>query len=376
MRSAMLFLLLSMGIGCANEMDGGNQQESLTPMKDVRIVERAPIAFHRAGPTTEKVLVGYYASWTKDVLPIASIPFERVTHIAHSFVLPSATGGLKGVSTYADPALIAAAHAKGTKVIASVGGWGANFDANVDASVRAKTVSAMASLCKTYGYDGIDLDWEFPTAATAPAWSAMISELRSALDAIDPDLSISAAISAGRENLEVLPKSALEKLSFIGVMTYDYAGPWSKTTGHTAPLFASKGGDGGNVADSIKYLTDTIGVRANKLLVGLPFYGYEFAANTLAASPVAPSNGIDYRNLAKRAGTSGWVKSYDSGAQVPYLTRAASPGFTTFDDEVSIAAKCSFASSKGLGGAIIWHLAGDRMVDGSQPLLDAAQKCR
>jgi chitinase len=112
------------------------------------------------------------------------------------------------------------------------------------------------------------------------------------------------------------------------------------------------------------------------VFVGLPFYGYEFAANKLAASPVAPSNGIDYRLLANREGTSGWVKSRDTGAAVPYLTRAASPGFTTYDDSVSIAQKCSYARAKGLGGAIVWHLAGDRMADGTQPLLDAAQGCR
>lgn len=62
------------------------------------------------------------------------------------------------------------------------------------------------------------------------------------------------------------------------------------------------------------------------------------------------------------------MKSFDATTRVPYLTRAASPGFTTYE--------CSLAKSLKLGGAIVWHLAGDVMPDGSHPLLDAAQRCR
>jgi chitinase len=329
-------------------------------------------------PSAERsgLLVAYWATWTADVMPVSSIPWNKITHVAHSFVLPSSLGGLRSVSTYVDANLVSAAHAHGVKVLASVGGWGANFDANVDPATRSKTVSAMASLCKTHGYDGIDIDWEYPTAATAAAWASMVSELRAALDAINPSLTISAAVSAAPVTLSVLPTSALEKLNWVGVMTYDYAGPWSSSIGHGAPLRASTGGDSGNVTDSIAYLTDTRGITRSKVLVGLPFYGYDFAGTALGATPVTPSNNLDYRVLVGRIGTAGWEKHVDELASVPYLSRAASPGFTSYDDETSIAAKCSFAKSKSLGGAIVWHLAGDRLPNGTSPLLDAAQSCR
>jgi len=323
--------------------------------------------------TTRGALVAYWASWTRDVMPVSAIPWSKITHVAHSFVLPASGGGLRDVSSYVDAGLIGSAHARGVKVIASVGGWGANFDMNVDPAMRAKTVNAMASLCRTHGYDGIDLDWEYPTDKTAPAWAATVSELRSALDAINPALTLSAAVSAAPVTLSVLPTDALEKLSWIGVMTYDYAGPWSSSIAHGAPLYASKNG---NVADSIAYLTNTRGITRGKVLVGLPFYGYEFGGNTLGGAPVAPSKGLDYRELASRIGQNGWTKHVDEAAGVPYLTRSGSPGFTSYDDATSIAAKCAFAKSNALGGAIIWHLAGDRMNAGEQPLLEAAQGCR
>ena len=337
----------------------------------------APDATPPPPPPTGGYLVAYYANWTTGTMPVKTIPWSKMTHVAHAFVLPSATGGLRDVSSYVDATLITEAHAHGVKVVASVGGAGANFDANVDPAVRALTVSALASLCKTNGYDGIDLDWEFPDATTGPAWSALIAELRVALDAIDPALTISAAVASGAWNGQHLPSDGLSKLSWVGVMTYDYAGAWSATSGHDSPLFPSKGGDGGSVSESVDYYLGKRGLPADRVLLGLPFYGAQFGSNAIASTPVAPSASPDYRDVvASIAGAEGWTKGWDDGAKVPFLTRAASPGFLSYDDEKSIGAKCAYGKSKALRGAIVWHLAGDRLPDGTNPLLDAAQPCR
>jgi chitinase len=262
-------------------------------------------------------------------------------------------------------------------VVASVGGAGANFDANTTASVRAKTVADMATLCSTYGYDGIDIDWEFPeTTATAAAWGSMISELRVALDAVRPGLTISAAVASGSYYGDWLPISGLKALSWVGVMTYDYAGSWSATSGHDSPLYPSKGGDGGSVSESMDYFITKRGLPSGNVLLGLPFYGQQFGASTIASTPVAPETAPDYKDIVPIMGTSGWVSAWDDSAKVPYLHRSASPGFLSYDDAKSIAAKCAYGKTRAVGGAIIWHLAGDRLSDGSNPLLDAAQPCR
>jgi chitinase len=383
-------LFVSLFVGCAATPAGDSDTETHRASRTVpraalqvmavpaRMAEArlATKASEPAKPSSSNRLVAYWASWTAAALPIAKIDWSKVTHVAHAFVLPSSSGGLTGVSTYANDELVAAAHAHGAKVVASVGGWGANFDANVASAARAKTVSALASLCKNHGYDGIDIDWEYPTAATAAGWASLVTELRAALDAIDPKLTISAAVSGAPSNRAVLPKKGVDALTWMGVMTYDYAGPWSASTGHHAPLHDSVGGDGGSTQSAIDYITDTLAVPASKVLFGLPFYGYQFAANGLDESPVAPSKGLDYNVIAPLVGTGGWKRSFDASAGVPYLSRPASPGFVTYEDATSVNGKCAWSKSEGLGGAIVWHLAGDRMPDGTQPLLAAAQACR
>ena len=322
-------------------------------------------------------LVGYYANWTRSTMPPKSVPWKNLTHVAHAFILPGATGGLRNISTYVDAELISEAHAHGVKVVASVGGAGAVFDANTTASVRAKTIADMATLCSTYGYDGIDIDWEFPdTTAKGAAWAAMISELRVALDAVRPGLSISAAISTGSYYGDWLPTAGLKALTWVGVMTYDYAGDWSSTSGHDSPLYPSKGGDGGSVSESMDYFLKTRGLSSDSVLLGLPFYGHEFGASAIASTPVAPASAPDYRDIVPMLSTAGWASAWDDTAKVPYLHRSASPGFLSYDDVRSIGAKCAYGKTRAVGGAIIWHLAGDRLSDGSNPLLDAAQPCR
>jgi chitinase len=328
-------------------------------------------------PTTSTgYLVGYYATWTRSTMPPSTVPWSKLTHVAHAFILPAATGGLQDVAGYVDSELISTAHANSVKVVASVGGAGANFDGNTVTGNRAKTVAALADLCKTYGYDGIDIDWEFPDATTAPSWKALITELRTALDAVRPGLTISAAVASGSYYGDNLPSDGLLALDWIGVMTYDYAGSWSSTSGHCSPLYPSVGGDGGSVSESMDYFLVTRAMPKEKVLLGLPFYGAEFGATAIDSTPVAPASAPDYRDVVPMMGTAGWVTAWDDTAKVPYLHRSSSPGFLSYDDATSIGDKCAYGKSRGVKGAIIWHLAGDRLSDGTNPLLTAAQPCR
>lgn len=330
-----------------------------------------------AGASSARRLVAYWASWTRATLPPSRIPWSKLTHVAHAFVTPTSAGGLDGVDAYVDEELLAQAHAHGVKVLASVGGAGASFAFASDPKKRAVNVAAMAALCGQRGYDGIDLDWEFPTAASVGDWTKLVRETRAALDAIRPGLTLSAALGSGEHlGAELLPQAGVDALDWIGVMTYDFAGPWSGSSGHDAPLRRTPGGEGGSVSESIEALVGARGVTPAKVLVGLPFYGYRFGASSLASTPVSPSAGLDYRDIVAAPASEGWSERWDEAGSVPYRVRAASPGFVSYDDARSIGAKCAYAKGESLGGAIVWHLAGDLLPDGAEPLLDAAQACR
>src|SRR5690606_285701 len=68
------------------------------------------------------------------------------------------------------PSLINAAHAQGVKILVSVGGASATYDANfrtvaASAALRNTFADNLEAHLRAYGYDGVDLDWEFPRNA-------------------------------------------------------------------------------------------------------------------------------------------------------------------------------------------------------------------
>ena len=117
------------------------------------------------------------------------------------------------------------------KVVLSVGGWGAgNFSEMAgDANHRRKFAENCLAAVKTYGLDGIDIDWEYPSSSSAGISSSpldvanftlLMKDLR---EVLGPDKLVTIATYAGVKYYNL---SACEKyLDFINIMTYDMGRP-------------------------------------------------------------------------------------------------------------------------------------------------------
>jgi chitinase len=208
-------------------------------------------------------------------------------------------------------------------------------------------------------FDGFDVDWESPQAADAANFRALLEEFRQQMNAVRPGLQLSIAVDQAPETLPGTDFAAIARLvDQVGVMNYDYAGPWSKTTGFLAPLF------GHNIhALSIERSIASYkaaGVPERKLLMGLPFYGYSWTAvasanNGLfqAGQAVHADRPYNYiRTLAEPSST-----YRDQRSQAPWLFDGQT--FWTYEDPVSVRYKVSYAHRQHLGGVMIWELSGD-----------------
>ena len=54
-----------------------------------------------------------------------------------------------------------------------------------------------------------------------------------------------------------------------------------------------------------------------------------------------------------------YKKYWDDQAKAPYLYDPKTKNFVTYDDERSLAIKCDYIKSQGLGGAMLWELGWD-----------------
>jgi chitinase len=330
----------------------------------------------------EPVVVGYVFGSYRD------LNYRLCTHLCHAFLVADGEGVIRNGRNVPSRGLTSAAHASGSRVLLSLGGWGwdAQFAALV-ASQQAEDryVSGVLSIVRDYDYDGIDLDWEYPdTSAEVVGFERMVRRFRAELDALSRikgrKLLLTMAASSNPGTLRWLDtKFLLESMDWIHVMTYDYAGDWTDFAGHHSPLHASsrQPGNPRSTELTIDYLVGERKLPASRLVLGIPLYGRGFPV----AEPYASTKGVEksrlpeasYRNLARLA-TQGWTRRWDNETKNPWLISPDHKAVLGYDDVESVSIKARWAREKGLRGVFFWQVNADRMPDGTNPLQEAARK--
>jgi chitinase len=211
-------------------------------------------------------------------------------------------------------------------------------------------------------FDGVDIDWEYPEEADKLNFIALLGEFRRQLNTAGEGLLLSVAMAdAGKIYQHLDMRAVALYANEVGIMNYDYAGPWSKRTGLVAPLYSSPGdvAKGGDVDSTTRGYKDA-GVPADKMLLGLPFYAYSWnqvpeANNGLfqLGEPVSQDSSYHYITSIRDK----FTIYRDPNSMAPWLFDGWT--FWTYDDEISIAAKLKYAREQSLGGVMIWELSGD-----------------
>jgi chitinase len=209
-------------------------------------------------------------------------------------------------------------------------------------------------------FDGIDVDWEYPQQNDAGNFRRLLEEFRRQMNAVRPGLRLSIAVGPSPKMEPGTDFATLAPLvDQIGVMNYDYNGPWNSTTGFVAPLYADPRHHSGNVEGSITAY-ETAGVPRNKLLMGVPFYGYEWTGVSAGGHGLFQAgHGVDgdrpYRYIRTLVKASSAYR--DSQSRAPWLFDNGN--FWTYEDAISVSYKVSYAARQHLGGVMIWELSED-----------------
>ena len=350
-----------------------------------------------ATPIADAKVVGYFTEWgiyDRD-FQVEDIPAELLTHLNYAFVdlgsdglchffdewaALSADGG-----NFPNLQTLKAAHPD-LEILLSVGGWTLSTHFS-DVALTPASRAAMAASCiqfvTDYGFDGLDIDWEYPVSGglgsntTRPEdkenYTLLLQEIRDQMDLIDPDLRLTIAAPAGPSTIPNMDLPDLAgPLDWINLMAYDLNGSWSPTTGHNAALFAPTGATGDAAILTVDNAVQTYlaaGVPPEKLVLGVPFYGRGFAAvgadgigqafTGMPAGTWEPGN-LEFGDLdANYVGTSDWVRTWDDGAKVPSLYSASEQVWISYDDTESFGHKIDYIVDQGLGGAMFWELSND-----------------
>lgn len=370
-------------IATPNSTQTSIYRPTLTPIPKP---SQTPTPTSSAIPKTR--VVGYYAFWAaKSGYTPDKIDGNKFTHINYAF----ANIGDDLKIAYADESVdISNFNAfrqlkkkyPHLKTLISIGGWtwsGKFSDVVLTEASRTIFADSCIDFVVKNGFDGIDIDWESPVSGGLPTnvkrpedkqnFTNLIQKLREKLNAkgLTENKSYLLTIAGAADTVYIRNTEIsviYNYLDYINLMTYDLHGPWDMYTDFNAPLYADSDNSPqgkGSVDSAVKAWLNS-GCPAQKLVIGMPFYGYKYSSvnidNNGLYQTYAGGYNVDYSIIAEKyLNAPGYTRFYAPQSMVPWLFNGTT--FITYEDEQSIALKAQYIKSNGLGGAMIWELSQD-----------------
>ncbi|RSL48747.1 hypothetical protein CEP54_012765 [Fusarium duplospermum] len=328
-----------------------------------------------------------------------NIPASEITHVLYSFLDIAQDGTVKSTDTWADTdkhyqgdswneagknvygcvkqLYILKKKYRNMKVLMSLGGWTLSSHFVQPASTlagRRRIAASAVKLVGDWGFDGIDVDWEYPqNAQQAQNYVDLLKEIRLALDKFSRDnklnyrFLLTVATAAGPANYNVMKLKAMDQfLDGWHLMAYDYAGGWDTTTGHQANVYLSS-----NNPLSTKFSTDRAindyvraGVAPQKILMGIPLYGRSFANTAGLGQQYSGLGGGTNENgiyLFKDLPRPGAKAAIDKNLMTIITYDKQKRELVTTDSADSAKLKAAYITKRGLGGAFYWEASGDKL---------------
>lgn len=266
-------------------------------------------------------------------------------------------------------------------------------------------------------FDGIDIDWEYPTAPGAgnthtPADRANATllfkefqrQLRQVEEETGKDYQLTAALPAGANADKYFElKRASRVLDNVFVMTYDFHGHWEPTTDFNSPFYydpATSNPDPTGLSSVTATVENylKLGVAPKKITVGVPFYTKQYIRTGTAEmgrNQPFDNTGLDanslqwdvtpnptYHDLVDVAGVlkpsgaltdmgaaAGWNTRWRRQAGEPWLFNPAaphavvgaetSPTFISHETPASMAERAALVKRYRLRGAFAWEVSQD-----------------
>ena len=337
---------------------------------------------------TQQIIIGYYPAWKSySGYTPESVDIDKLTHINYAFANIGSDYRIEMGYPDKDPENFEKFQElkkikPDLKVLISVGGWnwsGRFSDMAATDENRNKFTDSCVEFISKYGLDGVDLDWEYPvggglkTNSKRPEdkqnFTLLLKEMREKLDAqeLKDNKDYLLTIAAGASNYYIENTEAdkfQNYLDYVNLMTYDIHGPWDKYTDFNSLLYNNNDESYQykiSIESSVKAWLKT-GLPAEKLVVGVPFYGYSYTVskNTNGGLYQTHKNGkaLSYDTIKKEyLSNPQYSKNFHYKSLVPWLYNGKT--FISYDDSQSIALKAEYIREQNLGGAMIWELSQD-----------------
>lgn len=311
--------------------------------------------------SAEVRVIGYIPSFKNLAATLATTDLTKLTHINIAFLNPDAQGELIGdermrcmpgangqhVTRGEIHALVKKAHQANVKVLASVGGGvipacSGDWAVLLEPTHQKRLIKNLIHYVEEFQLDGLDIDIEgalLTSIDKAGHYTPFIQALSAELKPRNKLLTCATASYEGG----MVPVSSLPYFDFVNLMSYDIIGPSWGTPGveHSSYDHAAT-----HIA-----LWKARGLPKEKLVLGVPFYGYGFGTfrSDYAYKDILAQFGVD-------------------ATELDVIGKAcAGCSYITYNGKPTLRAKTRLALQEGVG-VMIWEMSQD--VAGEHNLLN------
>jgi spore germination protein YaaH len=388
----LVVLAVVLAVGC-------EAAPSTAPGSASAAAEVPSVAASRAPTIPGHELYGYLPYWEMDDgidahlrdVPLTTLALFSVTHTSRG-AINTTQAGYRAITGDLGRQLIQEAHDRGTRVEVVYTSFGSRRNTRLfeDAERQDAVIESLVDLLDETEADGINVDVEVLDPTLIPAYGLFVERLRAAAVAQDEKATVSVATGAGPTGAAMAKVAAEAGADRIFLMGYDYRVA-SSSPGASAPLDRSDGG-----LRSLRWsldLYETLGVPADRLLLGLPLYGLTWPV----AGPVigAPETGrgdhwipSQHRDILRDDAIDPmrdeveqvdvYVQASDGSWGAPTPGASMDPNdldrtWTAIyvDSPATLASKLTLANDRGLAGGGFWAIGYERGLAGYRELMDS-----
>lgn len=289
-----------------------------------------------------------------------------------SYMVNAETGSYDNIHQWKTTALVDSAKVHNCKVFLTVSNFGEKRNAILLKNPKAQQTLAdsLSALLRYRKADGVNLDFEGVSSENKKEFSDFIVTLSKRLRKANPDYMVSLALYAVDRNKIFDIKTIDSSIDFYTLMAYDYYGSYSEYAGPVAPLRSSDKWGMYSVEYSVDHYLNE-GVTADKLIVGLPYYGDKWQTkNASIPGKVEKFLSHDSYSKIKRQLSLGnnkgdytedYTLNFNTISATRYISYQNKGVYKQlwFDDSLSLSYKYDWVKKKKLSGVGIWALGYD-----------------